>query len=138
MSKVFYNLYTTKVDVDNWIQIGYSYPLIEVNVVSKLNKELKDDEMKELSLIMAPWKSPGPDGYPASFFQQSWNMVGNNIEFGIVIEIGMGLDSSKITTEKLQFREHRRASRGEESAQASSSETSGDGIGRKSELLENV
>ncbi|KAI5421904.1 hypothetical protein KIW84_045379 [Lathyrus oleraceus] len=45
----------------------------------KLNEELKDEEIKQAIFDMTAWNSPESNGYSASFFQQSWNVVGNNV-----------------------------------------------------------
>lgn len=28
---------------------------------------------------MSPWKAPGPDGYPAGFFQKTWHVIEESI-----------------------------------------------------------
>lgn len=38
-----------------------------------------NEEIKQVIFDMTPWKSLEPDGYHVGFFQQSWNVVGNNV-----------------------------------------------------------
>lgn len=36
-------------------------------------------EVKEALFVMGAWKSPGPDGLHAGFFQDNWDLVGSDI-----------------------------------------------------------
>lgn len=52
------------------------------------------EEVRKAVFEMAPYKAPGPDGFPAGFYQKSWDTVGqslfelvnNFITQGIVLE----------------------------------------------------
>jgi hypothetical protein len=35
---------------------------------------------------MKPWKAPGPDGFPAGFFQKSWSIVGASV-YDFVVKV---------------------------------------------------
>lgn len=45
--------------------------------MAALNANTDNEEVKKALFDMGPWKSPGPDGYPAGFYQQNWNIVGS-------------------------------------------------------------
>lgn len=43
-----------------------------------LDKPYNSLEVKTALFGMAPWKAPGPDGFHAGFFQNNWDLVGEN------------------------------------------------------------
>jgi hypothetical protein len=72
----FKNLFTS----DN---IGDMTPCLQAlncRVTEEMNIALLRDftveEIADALKSMAPLKAPGPDGFPASFFQKNWNVVG--------------------------------------------------------------
>jgi hypothetical protein len=48
-------------------------------MVRDLSEALTNDEIKNAVFSMGPWKAPGPDGFPAGFYQKSWEIVGSTI-----------------------------------------------------------
>ena len=49
-------------------------------------------EVKEALFQMFPTKAPGPDGFPAHFFQRHWDLCGYEAT-GIVLHVLSGVDS---------------------------------------------
>jgi hypothetical protein len=62
-----------------WFQTPITYPSLDFDVFNRLASSLNDDEIKKALFDMSPWKAPGPDGYPAGFYQQAWDIVGSSI-----------------------------------------------------------
>ncbi|WJX12193.1 hypothetical protein P8452_02716 [Trifolium repens] len=56
-----------------------TYPSLDSDVFNRLASSLNDDEIQKALFDMSPWKAPGPDGYPAGFYQQAWDIVGSSI-----------------------------------------------------------
>ena len=50
-------------------------PVLSEQQCSMLNRPIFDIEIKEAFFQLGPHKAPGPDGIPAFFFQEFWNMV---------------------------------------------------------------
>ncbi|KAA3475443.1 reverse transcriptase [Gossypium australe] len=54
---------------------------IEESILAEFNESLQDpfteDEVKRALKGMGPTKAPGPDGFPAIFFQKYWHIVGS-------------------------------------------------------------
>lgn len=44
-----------------------------------LQFEVQDSEIKQALLDMAAWKSLGMDDFPADFYQNTWNHIGENL-----------------------------------------------------------
>ncbi|GAA0145805.1 hypothetical protein LIER_36198 [Lithospermum erythrorhizon] len=44
-----------------------------------LNRPFTSDEVRSALFQMPHFKSPGPDGFPAEFFQKHWNNVGESL-----------------------------------------------------------
>ncbi|MCI35806.1 retrovirus-related Pol polyprotein from transposon TNT 1-94, partial [Trifolium medium] len=40
---------------------------------------LNEEKVKKAVFKMHLWKAPGPDGFPAGFYQKSWDIVGSNV-----------------------------------------------------------
>lgn len=57
--------------------------LIHTSVTQNDNEMLcgipSEIEIKKILFSMEPDKSPGPDGFPPNFFQQSWEIVGTDL-----------------------------------------------------------
>ena len=55
----------------------------------KLISEIKQSEVKTALFQMFPTKAPGPDGFPAHFFQRHWEMCGEEVT-SVVIKVLKG------------------------------------------------
>jgi hypothetical protein len=62
-----------------WQQTEVTFPLLEHDHIIKLGAPIQNEEVKRAMFSMNPWKAPGPDGFPAGFFQKSWEVVGSNV-----------------------------------------------------------
>ncbi|XP_020259065.1 uncharacterized protein LOC109835503 [Asparagus officinalis] len=54
-------------------------PCLNENQVSSLSLPVTKDEIKRAVFSMADNKSPGPDGYGASFFKSAWSTIGDEV-----------------------------------------------------------
>ncbi|CAL5194730.1 unnamed protein product [Lathyrus oleraceus] len=63
----------------NWHQTHITYPSLEDVEIDNLDLQVTNDEIKRAIFDMKPWKSPGPDGFPARFYQKSRDIVGRNV-----------------------------------------------------------
>jgi hypothetical protein len=62
-----------------WFNTEISFPILEEDDISKLALPVQNDEIKSALFSMSPWKAPGPDGFPAGFYQKAWGTVGNSV-----------------------------------------------------------
>jgi hypothetical protein len=56
----------------NWQQTQFSYPSICEADYDLLKANISNEEVKNALFYMAPWKVPGPDGFPAGFYHNGW------------------------------------------------------------------
>lgn len=40
---------------------------------------MSNEEIQKVLFSMKPWKAAGPDGFPAGFYQKTWNVVGTRV-----------------------------------------------------------
>jgi len=70
---------------------------IPTKVTAAMNSSLlaafSEKEVKEALFQMFPTKSPGPDGFPAHFFQRHWDLCGTEVT-SIVLRILRGEDEA--------------------------------------------
>lgn len=57
-----------------WLQTNVTYPTLEEDVLVCLSAPIEDNEVRSALFNMNPWKAPGPDGFPAGFYQKSWRL----------------------------------------------------------------
>lgn len=52
---------------------------LSVEDVQTLSQPFTTKEVLDAITYMSPLKPPGPDGYPALFYQKYWNILGSNV-----------------------------------------------------------
>ncbi|XP_071680036.1 uncharacterized protein [Lolium perenne] len=85
MTRTFYEqLYQTE-GISN---LGEVIDVIPVKVTSVMNdcllKPFKEEEVKNALFQMFPTKAPGPDGFPAHFFQTHWELCGEEVTSAVI------------------------------------------------------
>ncbi|XP_026410523.1 uncharacterized protein LOC113305730 [Papaver somniferum] len=77
LSMHFKSIYTSSspcsADIDDVLQD--IKPIITADLNAKLVEIPSVEEIHSTVNSMAPWKSPGPDGFPGGFFRDNWDMV---------------------------------------------------------------
>ena len=65
-----------------------------------LNAPYTQDEVKKALFQMFPVKAPGPDGFPAHFFQRHWDVCGEEVT-RVVLRIVNGTESAECINKTL-------------------------------------
>ncbi|MCH80961.1 hypothetical protein A2U01_0001739, partial [Trifolium medium] len=62
-----------------WFQTEITFPALDSDMMMKLAAPFTNDEVRNALFAMQPWKAPGPDGFPAGFYQKAWATVGSSV-----------------------------------------------------------
>jgi hypothetical protein len=83
ISKCFVDYYSLLFSSNNPVGIVGCLNSVECRVIDAMNQSLirpfTEEEVRFALFQMHPLKSPGPDGYSASFYQKSWDLVGSDV-----------------------------------------------------------
>jgi hypothetical protein len=80
MVNLFYqDLFSEKHISRNWYQTKLTYPALDPILLNDLAAPIIDEEVRRAVFNMQPWKAPDPDGFPAGFYQKSWEVVGSTV-----------------------------------------------------------
>ena len=75
-TKFYKNLYTSE-GVQDMDRVLDSVPTkVKLAMNDLLNAPYMHEEVKHVLFQMFPTKAPGPDGFPAHFFQRHWDVYG--------------------------------------------------------------
>jgi hypothetical protein len=74
-TEFFKDLYSTDESVDPEGILHLFQEKINAETNEKLCQDFTDDEISNALFQIGPMKSPGPDGFPARFFQRNWGLV---------------------------------------------------------------
>jgi hypothetical protein len=92
MTRNFYNNLYESEGVQNMEVVLDTVPIkFSSDMKMLLLKEFTAQEVKDALYQMFPTKSPGPDGFPAHFFQRHWSLCGDEVT-SAVIRILQGVD----------------------------------------------
>jgi exonuclease III len=62
-----------------WHQTLHTYPPLSDAEKEELKKDIQNIEVKESLFSMGAWKAPGPDGFPAGFYQGEWRKMEDSL-----------------------------------------------------------
>jgi len=75
----FKSMYTRDDNVDPEVLKQYLPERVSRDMNEKLCMEFSDEEIGNALFQIGPLKAPGPDGFPARFFQRNWGMMKEDI-----------------------------------------------------------
>lgn len=73
----FQNLYTKDLEIFAWCNTKHSFTGLNSHHKKFLEADLQPMEIKHAFFSMVAWKSLGPDGFQADFYQSTQNMTRN-------------------------------------------------------------
>jgi hypothetical protein len=59
--------------------VNLFHPVISGEMNECLCKEFSEEEISDALFWIGPLKAPGPDGFPARFFQRNWDVVKQDV-----------------------------------------------------------
>jgi hypothetical protein len=71
----YHKLFSNNNITCDWSQTDITYPSLPMDSFNRLNAPIQNEEVKKALFSMNPWKAPGPGGFPARFYQKSWEVV---------------------------------------------------------------
>ena len=73
---------------------------LKPSVTAKMNlnllKKFTWEKVNEALMQMSPLKAPGLDGFVASFYQNNWDMVGDEVSSAILESLNSGLINKEL------------------------------------------
>jgi hypothetical protein len=79
----FSDLYKAGPDVNPQALLQLYEPTISLEMNEMLCKEFSEQEIGDALFQMGPLKAPGPDGFPARFFQRNWELMKADVIRGV-------------------------------------------------------
>jgi hypothetical protein len=79
----FKDLYTADLGVNPQELVQLFRPMITEEMNAELCKEFSDEEISDTLFQIGPLKAPGPDGFPARFFQKNWKIMKPDVVTGV-------------------------------------------------------
>ncbi|KAK3183242.1 hypothetical protein Dsin_030528 [Dipteronia sinensis] len=70
----FQKLFSTQTTLENYNSLPHMFPCLEEDVQLNLTREVSEDEVRFGLFGIGGLKAPGPDGFPAIFFQKQWEV----------------------------------------------------------------
>ena len=94
ITNFYRNLYTTEGVTDMEAVLCHVPRKVTPEMNDTLCADYSEEEVKSALFQMFPTKSPGPDGFPAHFYQRHWDVCGDEVT-SIVLRIVTGVESPK-------------------------------------------
>ena len=73
------NLFSNQHITASYANLPQMFPRLEGVVLASLNKEVSDEEVRNGLFGIGGLKTPGPDGFPALFFQNQWDVCKKDV-----------------------------------------------------------
>ncbi|XP_042939551.1 uncharacterized protein LOC122274591 [Carya illinoinensis] len=86
----FSSLFTTSLPVNFEACLHALQPQVTIEMSTSLLKKFTIEEVREAVFQMNPLGSPGPDGFPAQFYQKHWEVVGEDVYKFVLQAINQG------------------------------------------------
>jgi hypothetical protein len=83
MQKMAMDFFKHLYQADLGVSPAFLLGLIEQKISEEMNEDLcrdfSDDKIADALFQMSPLKAPGPDGFPACFFQRHWGTMKSDV-----------------------------------------------------------
>lgn len=70
---------------------------------TSLTKEFTEKEISDALFQIGPLKAPGPDGFPARFFQLNWETLKKDVVTAVLSFFVNGIDPAKCHARRSSF-----------------------------------
>nr|GMD52524.1 ribonuclease H [Ipomoea batatas] len=77
--RYYINMFTSEEESLHTSTLEGSFPRLTMVDWTSFNSAISKEEVYGAVMDMAPFKSPGPDGYHVAFYQHMWGTVGENL-----------------------------------------------------------
>jgi hypothetical protein len=84
MNDFYKNLFTSEGVQDMHNVLDHVPRKVSAQMNDTLTTDFTEEEVKKALFQMFPTKAPGPDGFPAHFFQRHWEVCGADVTMAVM------------------------------------------------------